>query len=699
MNDWLEDHKNLSKFEKEFLTELLNDIEKRENSSWAKPWDFVETQNAFTGHKYSGMNNLFLELMSRARKFDDPRFATFNQARQNGYHIQKGSKGLPIQFFSFINKETKKPWNEEEFKEKTKNMTPEQKKKEADKKIAIAKTFHVFNAKNLISNENQKTLSENIPITKFNKKVNTNELIDKFEKNLIENMEVGFNERHSEGAFYTPALDEVTMPLKEQFISYEERMATLLHELGHATGHEKRLNRDLSGKFGSTNYSKEELIVEMNSVFMVNILGLKISEQQKENHLLYLDSWGKHIKNDPKEFLYALNDSLKIKEYMLENGKFNEIFLEEEVNLEQEINLEDLKSFAKAYNTFSLEEYGNDFTEEETLKTMQEQDYIMPIAYTEVFDSLDTIEYTKQVSYDLKNEEVINNLDSGFLSLETRQKISIQDISSDLLNADFDSFISDDSMDIDRDQITNLLKLIAYTGEITYLEDYIEKNNLELISIDKDLILKNKNYLLRNIDNETLDFFEKYNVKVDDNFMKDIDYKNLINFNISHYENLTEDPITNEIIYIPDIELKDNEMKYPSYKDLWEEIFKNDFIEDLNSFTFEELLNNEELSKTENILDKLSSNYKDIEKEIRNAKAYELSIKEVDLDNDGIPDRIDIDDTRNSVQTTSDLYLVGNKTDKYSDVDLPKAKNIKENEGKNEREIEKPKRSIGAMRI
>jgi hypothetical protein len=28
MNDWLEDHKNLSKFEKEFLTELLNDIEK-----------------------------------------------------------------------------------------------------------------------------------------------------------------------------------------------------------------------------------------------------------------------------------------------------------------------------------------------------------------------------------------------------------------------------------------------------------------------------------------------------------------------------------------------------------------------------------------------------------------------------------------------------------------------------------------------
>ena len=38
--------------------------------------------------------------------------------------------------------------------------------------------------------------------------------------------------------------------------------------------------------------------------------------------------------------------------------------------------------------------------------------------------------------------------------------------------------------------------------------------------------------------------------------------------------------------------------------------------------------------------------------------------KERDLDNDGIPDRIDIDDTRNAVQTTSDLSLVGNSTDK-----------------------------------
>lgn len=58
MNNF-DEHKNLSKFEKQFLNELLNDIEKREDSSWAKTWEYMETQNAFTGHKYSGMNEVF----------------------------------------------------------------------------------------------------------------------------------------------------------------------------------------------------------------------------------------------------------------------------------------------------------------------------------------------------------------------------------------------------------------------------------------------------------------------------------------------------------------------------------------------------------------------------------------------------------------------------------------------------------------
>ena len=339
MNNF-DEHKDLTKFEKQFLSELLNDIEKRENSIWSKSWDFIESQNAFTEHKYSGMNYLFLQLLSMSKNYDDPRFATFNQAKKNDYHIQKGSKGIPIQFFTFINKETRKEWNEKEFQEKTKNMTSEQKTKEKNKKVAIVKTFHVFNAKNIISNENKLSLSENKPLSISNKKLITNERIDEFESNLIKNMEVGFNEQHSEGAFYTPTIDSVTMPLKEQFNSYEERMAVFLHELSHATGHETRLNRKIDNPFGSVEYGKEELRAEINSVFMTNTLGLDISDNQKVNHLLYLDSWGKKIKDEPKEFLYALQDSLKIKDYMIEKGNFKDIFLEKNLDYLKKDNKE-----------------------------------------------------------------------------------------------------------------------------------------------------------------------------------------------------------------------------------------------------------------------------------------------------------------------------------------------------------------------
>ena len=60
-------------------------------------------------------------------------------------------------------------------------------------------------------------------------------------------------------AFYCPSIDHVQMPPDEAFHSRNCAQQRCFHELGHATGHVSRLNRDLSGRFGSTSYAKEEL--------------------------------------------------------------------------------------------------------------------------------------------------------------------------------------------------------------------------------------------------------------------------------------------------------------------------------------------------------------------------------------------------------------------------------------------------------
>jgi len=61
-------------------------------------------------------------------------------------------------------------------------------------------------------------------------------------------------------AFYVPAHDYVQVPPPQAYFEPINWHRTALHELGHATGHPSRLNRDFSGSFGSKKYAFEELV-------------------------------------------------------------------------------------------------------------------------------------------------------------------------------------------------------------------------------------------------------------------------------------------------------------------------------------------------------------------------------------------------------------------------------------------------------
>src|SRR3546814_10429300 len=65
-------------------------------------------------------------------------------------------------------------------------------------------------------------------------------------------------------AFYDPVRDNIHMPEPQLFKSDYEYAATALHELGHATGHKSRMDRQF-GPFGSEIYAREELRAEMAS--------------------------------------------------------------------------------------------------------------------------------------------------------------------------------------------------------------------------------------------------------------------------------------------------------------------------------------------------------------------------------------------------------------------------------------------------
>jgi antirestriction protein ArdC len=89
----------------------------------------------------------------------------------------------------------------------------------------------------------------------------------------------------------------------------------LFHELAHPSGHAGRLNRDLTGTFGSEKYAKEELRAELSSYAVGSILGLPCDIP---NHASYLQSWIDVLKKDRREIFHAAAEAQRIADYILD---------------------------------------------------------------------------------------------------------------------------------------------------------------------------------------------------------------------------------------------------------------------------------------------------------------------------------------------------------------------------------------------
>jgi len=133
-------------------------------------------------------------------------------------------------------------------------------------------------------------------------------------------MGVPIIEERSASAYYIPSKDEVHLPLKEQFESDEAYQSTALHELGHATGHPERLDRDQSGSFGTESYAFEELVAEISSTFMSEFFEAEPSAAELDNHKAYVQNWAEAIKNDKNYLFKAIKQAEEAADFMIEAG-------------------------------------------------------------------------------------------------------------------------------------------------------------------------------------------------------------------------------------------------------------------------------------------------------------------------------------------------------------------------------------------
>lgn len=89
----------------------------------------------------------------------------------------------------------------------------------------------------------------------------------------------------------------------------------------HSTGHASRLQRDLSGRFGSQAYAREELVAELGSVLLGDHLEIGSAI---ENHTACLGHWIELLKESPQVLFQVLGEARRAVELVLPEAVEND---------------------------------------------------------------------------------------------------------------------------------------------------------------------------------------------------------------------------------------------------------------------------------------------------------------------------------------------------------------------------------------
>ncbi|MFD2430546.1 zincin-like metallopeptidase domain-containing protein [Sphingobium scionense] len=114
-------------------------------------------------------------------------------------------------------------------------------------------------------------------------------------------------------AYYAPQDDYIRVPRPEHFHEPINWFRTVLHELGHWSGHRSRLDRLPDTGFASPAYAREELIAEMASAFLCAELGIVPTVR----HADYLGAWLSVLREDSKAIFRAASQASKAADFLL----------------------------------------------------------------------------------------------------------------------------------------------------------------------------------------------------------------------------------------------------------------------------------------------------------------------------------------------------------------------------------------------
>lgn len=250
---------------------------KANGNAWQMPWHQhgIAPMNAKGGNFYRGVNVPLLWAEMLHHNWDQPYFATYKQWEALGAQVRKGEKSISVVFWKFAEHEDDNG---------------------KVKKTCFARAYRVFNCAQ-VDGWKAPTVT----------RTDETKIIGLADKFIAAS---GADIRHGgDRAFYRPSSDHIQMPDRAQFMATDDGTATehyystLLHELTHWTGAERRCDREFGKRFGDDRYAAEELVAELGSAFMCH--ALQINPQPRDDHSHYIANWLRVLKNDKRAIFTA----------------------------------------------------------------------------------------------------------------------------------------------------------------------------------------------------------------------------------------------------------------------------------------------------------------------------------------------------------------------------------------------------------
>ena len=280
---------------REITEKIIADLE-RGIVPWVQPWTSTKQLcplglpvNGLTRRSYSGINILLLWSALEERGFASPYWVTFKQCIAMGDSVRKGEKGTHVYFADKFVPQKEKARVAETGDEPN--------------SIAFLKRYTVFNAvqcdglpKGLIAGPAANTERQIVP--------EAGALIGATGADF----RIGGDQ-----AFYVPSEDFIRIPNQTAYSDQINYYRTAFHELGHWTGHKTRLDRNLTTKFGTVDYAREELVAEMATAFVCASLGIVPTVR----HADYIGNWLQVLKEDARAIVKAASLASKACDFIL----------------------------------------------------------------------------------------------------------------------------------------------------------------------------------------------------------------------------------------------------------------------------------------------------------------------------------------------------------------------------------------------